>query len=330
MSFFPQGDCIIPEDFGAIGDCIAPGVGTDNTAAFQAALDAGRRFSLWHSTKTYRVCGSLRIQNYQQILGGVFSSGSPLGVEPGCARLSFEGDGGACFVNKDPATSLRCVGIAGLNILCFGNRTAIMDFKTAENVYLRGLMIEVVGNNTAGIISKKITPNDESWMNEVKSVKVRLPDTSNKWAFDVDWSDSSVDGSHFTGGYCAIDRGWGVRWDRNQFERSRMHGLHIYKTTSKKNSLVICNSFDANAYCGVSIDATADTSSTHRFDISIMGNNFRTEDPNGGAPGAASIYLSNNRPYHYDPGKIFGNSELNSGAVPPYLVNGSWFVPGSI
>lgn len=318
-------DVVYPEDFGAVGDCISPGLGTDNTAAFQAALDSGRRLSLWHSTKTYRICGSLKLQSYQQIIGGIFSSGSPLGVEPGCARLSFEGAGGACFVNKDPTTSLRCVGIAGLNILCFGKRTAIMDFKTAENVYLRDLMIEVVGDDTTGIVSKKITPNDESWMNEVKSVKVRLPDTSNKWAFDVDWSDSSVDGSHFTGGYCAIDRGWGVRWDRNQFERSRMHGLHIYKTTSKKNSLVICNSFDANSYCGVCIDATSDDTVGHRFDISIIGNNFRTENPNGGAPGAASIYLSNNRGYQYHSGKIFGNSELNQEIVPPYLINGSWY-----
>ncbi|CUX23081.1 MULTISPECIES: hypothetical protein [Agrobacterium] len=324
----PLGDCLTPEDFNAIGDCIAWGQGTDNTAAFQAAIDTGRRISLHHSTKTYRIGGVLRIPDYQQILGGGFSSGAPMGVEPGCARLVFDGGGDACFVNKNPTDKLRCVGISGLNILCSDDYEAVMDFRTAENLHLRDLMIEVVGDNTTGIVTKKAEPAEDSWMNEAKTVIIRLPDTSNKWAFDVDWSDSLVDGCHFTGGKCAIDRGWGVRWTGNQFERSKMHGLHIYKTTARKNSLVIGNSFDANTYCGICIDATNDPiASDHRFGISITGNNFRTENPNGGAPGAASIYLSNNGSAQYHPGKISGNSELNSDAVHLYLINGNWVTP---
>ncbi|QNP80977.1 hypothetical protein [Agrobacterium tumefaciens] len=326
----PLGDCLTPEDFGVVGDCIDWGLGTENTANFQAAIDSGRRISLLHSTKSYRIGGVLRIPDYQQILGGGFSSGAPMGVEPGCARLVFDGGGQACFVNKNPAEKLRCVGISGLNILCSDDYDAVMDFRRAEYLHLRDLMIEVVGGETAGIVTKKTAPDQDSWMNEARRVTVRLPDTSNRWVFDVDWSDSLVDGCHFTGGKCAIDRGYGARWIGNQFERSRMHGLHIFKTTAKKNSLVIGNSFDANTHCGVCIDATSDTTSVHRFDISVIGNNFRTENPNTGAPGAASIYLSNNRPFQYHPGKIFGNPELNSDTVQPYLVNGSWFVPGSI
>ena len=69
-----------------------------------------------------------------------------------------------------------------------------------------------------GLVSKKINPTDDSWVNSLLNVLVRLPDTSDGRSIDVDWSDSAVENCHFTDGIGGRDGGYGVNPTANNYK----------------------------------------------------------------------------------------------------------------
>jgi len=120
-----------PEDFGAVGNDPGDGTGTDDRAAFQAALNSGRRVYLIQN-KTYRIGGTLYIPRFQQLIGLGGRSASEFFVETGqtgAARLVFTGSGGGCFENQDPAEMLSHGGMRGFVMRAIGSYSHMMYFR---------------------------------------------------------------------------------------------------------------------------------------------------------------------------------------------------------
>lgn len=316
---------------GAKGNDPGDGTGTDDRQAFQDALDFSLRVYM-NATKTYRIHGSLQIRRFQQVVGlGSRSATEFWGDtgQTGATRLIFTGSGTACFVNKDPTLMLSHGEMRGFVFRAVGSYTYMMYFRQMLDFRLEHIGMQTDSLTMHGLVSKKITATDESWVNSLLNVLVRLPDTSDGRSIDVDWSDSAVENCHFTGGIGARDGGYGVRWLNNQFERSKYAGLTISKTENIaiKNTIVAGNSLDANKTHGILFDTTGDASGNYKFATIITGNNFRTEDPLGvSGAGASSIGFVNPTANLYKVGPIANNVELTSG-VPGYVQSGSWTIP---
>lgn len=317
------------EDFGAVGDDPGNGTGTDDRAAFQAALNAGRKLVL-DQAKTYRIDGPLEIPRFQQIfgLGGRSALIGWPNNQTGASRLIFTGSGAACFVNQDPAMMLSHGCFKNFIIRCEGDYPWIMDFHDMLDWTIDDVGMETPNMTTGGIRSRKIAPGNPSWVNTLRDVCIRLPDFATARTVDVDWSDSIVEGCHITGGQGAIDRGFGVRWINNQIERASYAGLTLEKRTNVKNSIVTGNSFDINASHGVVVDVRNDPTTTRVLHTVISGNNFRTANPVTSAAGGGTLGLLGNG-NNYRLGPIVGNVELHPG-VQQIGMMGSWSIPQNI
>jgi hypothetical protein len=322
---------VIVEMCGAKGDDPGNGTGTDDRQAFQDALDFSLRVYM-NAAKTYRINGMLKIRRFQQFIGIGNRSASEFLFETGqtgATRLVFTGSGEACLVNKDPTYMLSHGLIRGFVLRANGSYTSMMHFRQMLDFRIEHIGMQTDSLTMHGLVSEKISPTDDSWINSLLNVLVRLPDSSVGRTIDVDWSDSAVENCHFTGGVGGNDNGYGVRWLNNQFERSNYVGLTLTKkgTISVKNTILKGNSFDANKTHGILFDTTGDSSGSYKFGTVVEGNNFRTEDPAGVAgAGAASIGFKNPSANTYKVGPIANNVELTSG-VPGYAQNGPWTVP---
>lgn len=320
---------VTPEQFGAVGDDPGNGTGTDDRAAFQAAINASRKLVL-DKSKTYRIDGPLEIPRFQQIFG--LGGRSALDAWPlfqtGASRLIFTGSGAACFVNQDPSEMLSHGSFKNFIIRCEGAYPWIMDFYSLLDWTFSDIGMETPNTGAGGIRSRKIGGDGPSWVNTMRDVCIRLPDFATARTVDVDWSDSIVDACHLTGGQGAIDRGFGVRWMNNQIERASYAGLTLEKKTAVKNSILIGNSFDINASHGVVVDVRNDPTATRVLHTVISGNNFRTANPVTNVAGGGSIgLLGNGNTYRLGP--VIGNVELHPG-VQQIGMMGSWSIPQNI
>lgn len=322
---------VTPEMFGARGDDPGNGTGTDDRAAFQAALDFSRRLVLTRAA-TYRIAGPLAVPRFQQIIGIGTRSNTDIwsAAQTGAARLIFTGSGPACFVNQNAGVMQSHGCMKGFIVRCIGTYAWIVDFNSALDWLFMHLGMEATGLATGGIRSVKIPPGTgPSWVNRMFDVSVRLPDASTMRTVDVDWSDSTVESCHLTGGTGCVDKGFGVRWLNNQIERSSYAGLTIRKLTNVKTTIVVGNQFDINNEHSIVFDATSDPTTDRVFHTVVNGNVFRTADPVTSAAGAASIALLNTTGASYRIGPVIGNQEMHP-AVPQFIETGAWTRPSNI
>jgi len=318
------------EDFGAVGNDPGNGTGTDDRPAFLAAFSSSRAVFL-SPAKTYRIHGPLYLPRFQQLIGLGMRSASEYWVETGqtgASRIVFTGGGDACFLNADPSNMLSHGGMRGFVMRAVGTYSRMMYFRDLLDWHMSDIGMQTDNLNTAGIVTEKISSDNPSWTNSLVNVSIRLPDASNCRTLNMDWSDSAIDRSQFTGGLGVLDRGYGTRFTSNQIERSKYAGLTLMKTsvTGKRNTQIIGNSLDANKTHGILFDMSG--GQNPKFNVPVIGNVFRTEDPNTGAIGASSIALINSSAQTCSIGKVLGNEELNSG-VPNYASIGPWTIPST-
>lgn len=323
---------VFPEHFGAVADDPGDGTGTDNRAAFQNAIDYTRCVFM-RPAATYRIHNGLTIPRFQQLIGLGKRSASEFFVETGqtgATRLVFTGTGTACFSNQDPATMLSHGGMRGFVMRALGTFTYMMNFKQTLDWHMEDIGMQTPSMTMHGINCRKITNTDDSWTNSLKNVSIRLPDGSTGLVLVVDWSDSTVEHCHLTGGLGSFDYGYGVRWLNNQMERSAYAGLTIQKLPwiGAKNSIVVGNSFDLNATHGILLSVDASPTGPARMGVTIQGNNFRTQHYSTGVAGAATIGFSNSSGVSYVMGPIVGNVELNQ-TVPQTTTAGLWSIPNN-
>ena len=320
------------EDFGAAGDDPGDGTGTDDRAAFQAAFNASKVVFM-SPAKTYRIHGPLYVPRFSQLVGLGLRSASEYWVstgQTGATRLAFTGSGDACFSNQDTANMLSHGGMRGFVMRAIGTYSRMMYFRDMVDWHMSDIGMQTDSLTTAGIVSEKIAFANPSWTNSLVNVSVRLPDNSDRRTLNIDWSDSNVERCHLTGGLGVLERGYGTRFVNNQIERSKYVGLTIAKSgaIANKNTVLIGNSFDANKTHGVMFDATGDTSGTRKFHTVVVGNNFRTCDPNTGVVAGTSIALVNPSGSSYSIGPVSSNVELCTGAA-PYATVGPWTTPST-
>lgn len=324
---------VTPEMFGAVGDDPGDGTGTDDRAAFQAALNASRRLVL-DQNKTYRIHGELELPRFQQVIGTGIRSASwywPQIGQTGSTQLIFTGSGEACFKSQNPNVMLSHGGLKGFTMRVIGSYSHMMYFRDVVDWHIIDVGMETDSLTMNGIYCSKIAMENPSWLNGLFNVAIRLPDESTGNPVSVDWSDSRVECSHLCGGSGSVDRGYGTRWLNNQIERASYAGLAIVKTggIAVKNTICIGNSFDANAAHGIVFVAANDTSGTRKFHTVVNGNNFRTTHPVTGAAGGSSIGMNNTTGNSYSVGPIVGNVELHPG-VPQLAKAGTWTTPQNI
>ena len=323
---------VTPDMFGAKGDDPGDGTGTDDRLAFQSAFNYSRFTSL-SPARTYRINGTLYIPRFQQIRGVGGRSSSGFFVETGqtsATRLVFTGSGTSCWENQDPTLMLSHGALGGFDMYVKGTYTYMMFFRDLLSFELFDIGMETASTTMQGLWTRKILDANPSWLNQMINVSIRLPDNSTGAPLDVDWSDSAIERSQFTGGSGSIDRGYGIRFVNCQIERSNYAGLIILKTgtVAAKNTSCSNCTFDANKTHGILFLAQSDTSGTKKFHTTITGNHFRTEDPNTGTPGGATIGFINTAGGTYTVGPITGNQE-QSNLVPQFSQTGSWSTPSN-
>jgi len=284
---------IFPEMFGAKRDGA-----TDDQPAIQNAINFSRR--TFFREGTYLLNSGLTLPTKQQLHGFSASNTDSLSSS-GAAKLLFTGGAGgtdACFKNANPAAPLTHGGIFGLSIRCTGQYRWVFDFvETVEwtwsKLAVRATSVTGSGTISSGILrSQKLDPANPSWTNLIEGCKFQIPDDSGSFVMDVDWSDVVVSDTHLTGGRGTLDRGFGTKYIGCNIERSSGAGLTLKKVTNTKSGVVIGCFIDANATYGILIDVQDDTPSaaSHKFlAFSIIGNTFRTIDPNTAAQGVADI-----------------------------------------
>lgn len=299
--------------------------GGDWSAALQAALNSDARGCSLRPNMSYTLSSSTPILLPTKFfLRGPGRTNTDTTAPTGSARLIFSGTAPSCFACADPTQFLTHSIISGINLRVTGDYDWVIDLRGPIAVSLRDLAIEVAGNTDCGILrARKIAAGDPSWVMELLSCNFRLPDASNAFVIDHDWSDSVFTGSsHFTGGYGVIDRGYGNLYVGAQFERSRRAGLTLTTPLGTKAATITSNFFDANKVYGIEVDASETPAGFSTFNLAIGDNHFRTVDPNAGTPGTADIMLAN------PTGRTLAGVSINGNAsytgVAPIARSGAW------
>lgn len=320
---------VCPEHFGAKGDSDGTvGGGTNDLAAFQAAVDFSKRVFL-NTNRNYRLHGSLSVPRFTSIIGYNMSN-SDTGSLTSAPKLIFTGSGTACIQTKaadDLSSHSKICGFVLRDVSAAGY-TYLMNFKQCIEMTFADLKIESINTATHGFRAYKDNLSDVSWSNRMSNVKVRLPDQGTARTLDVNWSDSTAEDCQFTGGLGAIDRGIDVRYVACQFERSDFAGMTCTKTASTKRSFFIGCNFDGNWDVGLRFETDLDVSTTYHIESVVIGNTFRTLDPNIGTPGIADIQFINDRAGQvYMPPPVIGNT-FQAGAAERWTFSGSGGVSG--
>ncbi|WP_156306726.1 hypothetical protein [Novosphingobium sp. AAP1] len=266
----------------------APSNGTDDdTPVVQALLDSNK-LVMFEPGRLFRFYTKLELSSMARLRS--LGPGNSDGVQvTSSAKLVFTGSGSGCFVSKNPNSYLSHGGFNDLTVRAEGPYVAVFDLPNCVEMTWQNCTIETNNVNTGGIRGGKL-PGLNAWINRIIACNWRLPDAGTSWVYDVNWSDSEVVASHFTGGLGSIDRGYGVSYIANQFERARYRGLRISKEYEAKQGNIIGNRFDANADVGLEIFVDDDNSTQTRIALSIVGNQFRTVSPtNPGVLGQADI-----------------------------------------
>lgn len=251
--------------------------GATNTSSFQTAMNAYG--SVYVPGGYYTISGVLLWRS------GLFMFGdNPSGATadsqtlPGAARLLFTGAGGTCFSQVNLSTGVVHGGITNISWET-STRDYLLDWRGTLGFTFSGIRAENSAVNGGGFRSIQVG-TDPTWLNHCYDLEIRIPDASNKYNWDVDWSDSDLAEFALTGGLGAIDRGPGnMNYLGGIADRSNSAGAGLWLTgspTSNKQTLVSNVKFDDNVGYGLVLDAHLNITGT--FTPTITGCVFRNPD----------------------------------------------------
>lgn len=324
--FIPATGADLPsvERFGITGDG-----STADSARLQTALSAeGGTRTLWFKAKSYTFSGCYTSRGYMALRGlGQGDETSNPGPGP---KIRFTGNCPNGYLsNANPAIGFYHAFFSGLTIIGAGTTPYIFDLRSCVACSFQDLTVYTTQVGSGFLRSRKISATDNSWNNKIVNVRVQIPDTAGVQIVDEDWSDSEVVSSHFTGGKGYMSRGYGVKYVANQFERSTRAGLTLSKETTTRNAVVIGNHFDANATAGVEFDVTRDVSTNYTINVTLVGNIYRTVNPNTGMHGSADILYTNPTANQYRTIDPVGEAHLIPEVLPYKRNTGSWLIVGT-
>jgi hypothetical protein len=261
---------------------------TNDTEAVQAAFNSGYPI-LVPGGSNCLVSPGIRIRPGLIVLGEASASATASDYANFAAsRFIFTGKGSAGFVNANSSAPLNEGAFKGISVTTAagaqvdwlfdlrGTISWVFDDDRFENTWSRG----------GGLRSRAVSANPTTWLNHMRGVLVRVPDAGTGSPFDVDWSDSSIVSSVFTGGIGSYYRGPGnTSFIGSQFERSSAAGVVISKELASAGSVMFSGcAFDANKTYGIAITVASSPGGT-TFMPAIVGSTFR----NNGA--TADIYF---------------------------------------
>ncbi len=305
-----------PEDYGAIAneplfDC---------HDAFQNAINASKAVSL-PAARNYFIGGPLSCPRMLQIRG-IGSANADTLSQSGAAKLIFSGGsaGKACFYSAPGVTMMSHGGFYGFSIRILDAYDWAFDFTGAVQQQWVDLSVTAANVATGGIRTQKSISSDPSWLNQIERCNIIIPDAGTRRPVDMDWSDSNIRASSLAGGIGSIERGFGNKWSGNNIERSSNIGLTLLKSANDAGSTITNNFFDANAKYGVAVDVSSDPTTVRNVSHVIVGNKFRTVDPNSGVAGTADIAFFNTTGAVYTGGNYSDNAHTVA-TVPPFSID---------
>ncbi len=248
--------------------------GTINTSAFQTAMAAFG--SVYVPGGYYTINGILYWRSGLFLFGDCPGSATADGQAlAGGARLLFTSAGSTCMAQTNPSVGVMHCGLINISFET-STRDKLMDMQGMLGWTISGVRMENSKVNGGGLLSQQIG-SDPTWLNHCVDVEIRIPDASNQYSWDVDWSDSDLCEFALTGGKGAIDRGPGnMNYLGGIADRANSAGAGLWLTgsaASNKQTLVSNVKFDENDGYGLVIDAHLNT--TGIFTPTITGCVFR-------------------------------------------------------
>lgn len=298
---------------GTDGNARGDGV-TDDTAALQAVLDAGKNIVL-RRNKTYAIT-ALAIPDFQGIIGD------------GSGTLLITGSGTAAITNKVTTEWLLHAFFRGVKIYHTGSHSWIFDLVSPVALRFEGCNIETTSTST-GIYRSQIGSESASWANYFMNNRFRIPDASTARVIDCDFGDSNFEGNSCTGGYGSLFKGTGGhKIIGNRFDRvlaSGRYALTIQKNySSEAGGCVIGNQIEECQH-GLLLDAdTNEPLVGTAFGISVIGNMFRCSDPGGFGSGYDITLLNSSSSAIVTSPVIMGNNFCNSASTPFSYTYSQW------
>lgn len=250
----------------------------DDRANIQRAADES--LALYFPSKyNYIVDGGLTIRNGAQWYGPAGLGNTATTAVEGVPKLRFVGTATAGISNKNPAANLLYVTIHNLSMIFEGTYTWMWDFRNIIGCTFSHCRLDTASNTIGGIHSQRIAAR-ATWVNQFTQMEVHLPqDTSIARPLDLDISDSSIIGGHFSGGLGAIMRGAGGMISAVRFDLSGPTGAGLtishdrYSGYSQWN--VVGCFIEENAQYGILVDGDAyDAHPTNAILCNITSNIF--------------------------------------------------------
>lgn len=230
------------------------------------------------------------------------------------SRLLFIGTRSSCF-DSDPLNPLNHGSISNLVIMVpnTSQYSAIFNIFGPVSWTFSGLRMENSSpTNPSGFVSTKIGSND-TWLNRLFDVEIRLPDSSSGYVFRADWSDSVMIGCMATGGSGSYYSGpgnfevIGGIYDR---AKSGAAGWTVDKVTSSSTSIKFIGvNFDENETYGLIVSA-ASSPGGNFLGVLVQGCHFRTKNT-----GTADIVFVDHASTKMIGPVISGNAHSVSGPV---------------
>jgi hypothetical protein len=268
--------------FGAKGDNA-----TDDTAAFQAALNFGQ--AVFVPDGNYILASSLTVASFQRIFANYSLLNTNLADNNGGVKLVFTGTATACF---NTASQIKYFSMAGITIVATGTYNWIFNFITPiqctfENVWASNQ--NVGGGVYQGTYATGVT----SWINTFFNCFFGVPTAGTQYNNIVGSSDSFFISCYFSGGLGFKDISFGgnvytgCHFDNINNSQASAAGLTFVNNTD--NTGVNCNSavtgcyFDNN-YQAIRFDAT-NAPNNCIFGTSVTGCIFR-----GASGGQGDLY----------------------------------------
>lgn len=247
--------------FGAKGDGIA-----NDTSPFVEALAETQ--IVFVPKGAYILDPNFSIPNGVKLFGEP-SSGASTGAFSSWddSRIVFSGSGAAGFKNASPTVAVMHAAMQDLVIESEvgSDIDYLIDLNGALDFQFENLRIENRSTVGGGLRSNQIG-SDPTWLNTLLNVQIRVPDSSDKYALDIDWSDSTIVAGAYTGGLGSRYRGpgnlhaLGVMFDRGN---SSGAGLILKKTTTSNGQINVTGcSFDDNPGAGLILDLSASPGGT--------------------------------------------------------------------
>lgn len=192
----------------------------DSRPAFLAALRANQILYLPPNHR-YLIDGELTLPDFCHIVGDAGPGSSDAQGAETAPKIIFTGsNAGKACIRSVSGQALKYAGLRNLTIRCEGTYNWVLDLVECIDCTFEHIRIQVAGDTVGGFRSKKVVKTNSSWVNHMRNVQIRLPDTSTARVLDLDWSDSRMTDCSLTGGIGSVLRGTaavsciGTRMDR--------------------------------------------------------------------------------------------------------------------